>query len=113
MSRLVLHALVTALVLAPQTVNAGDPTRPPGKRMVAPSTSAAAAKAPRLTSIVISPARRHAVIDGTVVRVGDRVGSARVVDIELQGVHLQGSGDEFTLRLTRKRVKRAPGTGDE
>ena len=112
MCRLMQGLFLGVLLLTPQIGAAGDPTRPPGLR-VNPPAAGAVAKAPRLTSIVISPTHRHAVIDGNFVRVGDRVGTARVVDIELQGVHLQGSGDAFTLRLTKHRVKREPETGDE
>ena len=105
--------VLAVLLLTPQIGGAGDPTRPPGLRANPPAAGGGVAKALRLTSIVISPTHRHAVIDGNFVRVGDRVGTARVVDIELQGVHLQGSGDAFTLRLTKHRVKREPETGDE
>lgn len=68
-----------------------DPTRPP----VALSDSgqqAAEAAAPVLQSVLISPSRRLAIIDGQTVRQGEKFGASRVVKITETEVVLRGGG---------------------
>ena len=88
-----------------------DPTRPP---QVTPgvareSGAPAAAPATRLQSILISPARKLAVIDGRTVTVGARVDDATVVQIAETHVTLRQGGELKTLELypgiERKPVK--------
>ena len=88
-----------------------DPTRPP---QVAPgalreATSEAAPAALRLQSVLISPARKLAVIDGRTVTVGARVDDATVVQIAETHVTLRQGGELKTLELypgiERKPVK--------
>lgn len=52
-----------------------------------------------LQSILSSPRRRIAVINGTRVKEGDRIGSARVVRITNSHVLLNASGRMLTLHL--------------
>lgn len=84
-----------------------DPTRPPG---VGGESAPAEAVAPtRLQSVLISPHRSVAVIDGRAVSVGERVGGAKVVAISAAEVTLETGASRQTLRLLpagvdRKRV---------
>lgn len=103
-------AMVSASAACAQAPLA-DPTRPP---QVAPSfarESAAAQSAPatRLQSILISPTRKLAVIDGHTVAVGGRVDEATVVQIAETHVTLRQGGELKTLELypgiERKPVK--------
>lgn len=73
-----------------------DPTRPPTE--VTSPGAAPASSGPRLHSVIISPARRLAVIDGDTVSVGGKIGDATVVQISETEVVLK-RGDE-TERLT-------------
>jgi len=78
-----------------------DPTRPP---MVAPGARDAAAPgagagAPRLQSILISPQRRLAVIDGRTVALGGRVEQATLVQIAETYVMLRQGTELKTLEL--------------
>ncbi len=94
---------------------AGDPTRPPGPqpdvRAEAGTEPGAGTAAQRLTSIVVSPSRSVATIDGRTVRVGDSVAGARVVAIDLHRVRLRDAQGEFTLSLSSPPVKGPAGAG--
>jgi MSHA biogenesis protein MshK len=78
--------------------NLPDPTRPPAA-FALPATNAAAVSGPVLQSILISSSRRHAIIDGRTVRVGDKVGGAEVVEITAGQVTLQEGGVKRVLQL--------------
>ncbi len=87
--------LVGALALAAQAADMGDlpdPTRPHG-------ASAGGRSASGVQSILISPQRKVAVVNGREVTVGDRVGDAVVVDIRPYEVILNRNGRESRLRL--------------
>lgn len=78
-----------------------DPTRPPAQ-LLHPAAAAASPVAPRVQSILIGQStggRRVAVVDGNLVRVGDRVDGARVVAISAGEVHLQRAGGRDVLKL--------------
>jgi len=97
-----LRAAALMLVMAgagAQTVQ--DPTRPPAQ-LLHPSTAAVSPAAPRVQSILIGQhagGRRVAVVDGNLVRVGDRVRGARVVAITAGEVQLQRPGGRDVLKL--------------
>jgi MSHA biogenesis protein MshK len=76
-----------------------DPTRPPGVVPAGPAPTAEPGGMV-LRSLLVAPERRLAVIDGTQVREGDRVGGARVLEISLEGVELERAGERLHLRLT-------------
>lgn len=88
-----------------------DPTRP---SFLSPGTDAAAADATRTTpslvlnAIRLSPTRRSAMINDRSVKVGERIGDARVVAIDRDGVRLQRGTEQFTLHLLPIKVKQAP-----
>ena len=97
-------ALLSILLLAVGAVV--DPTLP-ATRAGLPAQSE---QSPfRLSSIVVSPARRVVVINGTRLGVGDRIGGARILEINLHSVRLSGSEGGFTLRLSGPPVKRFAG----
>lgn len=62
-----------------------------------------------LTSTVISPDRRFAVINGQRVTVGEVVGGARVLEIQPSWVRLRQGGRIRTVRLVPYSVKRPAG----
>lgn len=82
-----------------------DPTRPSGQSAIAPAAQEAG-PAPRLESTLISPQRRLAVIDGRMVRPGDRVGDARVLDIQPDRVTLRRADRTVHLRLLPEQTKK-------
>jgi MSHA biogenesis protein MshK len=73
-----------------------DPTRPPS---ASPSVENTRDEASRLQSVLISPGRKLAVIDGRTVTLGERVGDATVVAIAPAQVILQRGGSYQTLKL--------------
>lgn len=89
------------LMLSPALAAAGpaglaDPTRPPGA-VAAPVAAAsrvppkAAPVAPRLQSVRLGRGgEATALIDGRLLHVGDTLGEAKLVAIDLQGVQLLG-----------------------
>lgn len=90
-----------------------DPTRPP------PSVSAVesgtpSARGPVLQSVIITPRRRSAIIDGERVEQGGRYGDSDVVSITENQVVLRSVGRTETVKLypdvetTVKRTERAP-----
>lgn len=87
-------ACAAALMAAATTATAGwdlpDPTRP---------SYIAGGDGLTLQSIIVSPGRRLAVIDGRAVKVGDRVGGAVVTDIWPYEVRLRRGGKEIALHL--------------
>ena len=96
MTRAAAGFVIIALLAPPALAQPlADPTRPPD--FTAPGT-ATAPSGPRLHSVLISPGRRLAVVDGETVAVGGKVGDATVVQISETEVVLK-RGDE-TERLT-------------
>jgi len=61
-----------------------------------------------LQSILSSPQRRIAIINGERVREGDHIGSARVVHIRDSHVLLNNGGRTVTLRLLPQSIKVRP-----
>jgi len=79
-----------------------DPTRPPVEIGDAPASSvqhAARAAAKGLLSVIISPTRCAAIIDGRTIRLGEKYGEAMLVEINPQGVVLQGAQGRRSLAL--------------
>ncbi len=58
-----------------------------------------------LNAIILSPNRQVAVINGTVVKVGDEIGDAKVISIAPNTVQLDGVGGKITLFLLDKSLK--------
>lgn len=92
-----------------QAAPLADPTRPPSAAADAAGEAAPRA-GPQLQSVLISPARRVAVISGRAVALGDKYGEATVASITESAVLLQYAGRSETLRLipgVEKRERRA------
>ncbi len=71
-----------------------DPTKPPaelGNRPVAASSE--------LQSIIISPARRAAIINGQTVELGGKAGDVRLIEVSEGSVVLQGAKGRQVLTL--------------
>jgi MSHA biogenesis protein MshK len=77
-----------------------DPMRPPAALGASRDTAAGAASGgPVLQSVLISPLRKIAIVDGQTVAVGDKVGDAKVVHISEGEVTLQSGTGVSTLKL--------------
>ena len=83
---------------AAQAATLSDPTRPPSMKADAAGESAAPT-GPRLQSVLISPARRIAVISGKAVTLGDKYGDATIDSITEGAVLLRYADRRETLRL--------------
>jgi len=79
-----------------------DPTRP---EIIAATTGNTAQDQLILSAIIISPDRHVAVINGTVLKVGDNIGNATIVLIAPNKVQLQGPSDKITLFLLDQSLK--------
>jgi MSHA biogenesis protein MshK len=103
-------ALVLGVLLcgaaAAQSEKLVDPTRPPSATDPARKDGAAPAAGPQLQSVLISPARRIAVISGQTVVQGGRYGDATVERITESAVHLRYANRRQTLQLMPGIVKR-------
>lgn len=86
-----------------------DPTRPPPTPApaVAPVSATTAPKGNRLTSVIIGPRGRVAVLDGHQVREGTMVGTARVVRIQRDAVVLQTGTTQERISLYPNVVRKA------
>jgi MSHA biogenesis protein MshK len=83
-----------------------DPMRPANAAPISagPARSAAAPSGPRLTAVFLNGERRIAVIDGRVVREGDRVSGDTVIEILADNVRLARAGHTQTLRFPKSTV---------
>jgi|GEM_PF-1513037 len=82
-----------------------DPMRPPAYQQLPASVTASSENLWALSSILISPDRRVAVINGQTVHVGDKLGESVVIRIEPSSVKLKSKGREITVSLLPKMVK--------
>lgn len=94
--------LLSTLPLAAWAQVLPDPTRPPmeigdGTGWSAQQAAPAAAKG--LLSVIISPERCAAIIDGKTIRLGEKYGDATLVEIRAQGVVLQGEHGRRSMEL--------------
>jgi MSHA biogenesis protein MshK len=78
---------------------------------VAGSAQATAAP-PRLQSVLLSPHRRVAVIDGRTVELGGEVGGAMLVQIAETHVTLRSGSELKILELQPRAVRMSPVRGD-
>jgi MSHA biogenesis protein MshK len=76
-----------------------DPTRPPPGWAESAPDMAATVSGPILQSVQISAAGRTAIINGQLVRVGQKIGDARVIRISEDEVVLKGGTGMETLSL--------------
>lgn len=57
-----------------------------------------------LNGVIINDRATVAVINKTIVRIGDNVNGARVVDIQKDKVTLEQDGSEFAIHITRSEI---------
>jgi len=88
-----LAALVLACAAQAQTFR--DPMRPPGS---APAPHAPGPKTLKLEG-VIAGAQRVAIVNGQLVRAGDEVAGARIIEVLAGGVRYSRGGQTQTLLL--------------
>ncbi len=94
-----------------------DPTRP-AAALGSGAGGGAAASGPAkwtLTSTLIAPHRRVAVINGRVMQVGQKIDGAELVAVESGSVLLRRAGQRIELKLIAGNVKEAvkPAPGNE
>lgn len=88
------------LALTPHAVAEAitDPTRPPLENTIGDIAPTSGEK-PVLQSVLISPLRVEAIINGRTVKVGDKVGDAKIVKISESEVLLREGKDLQVLKL--------------
>lgn len=97
-----LIAAALVLVTAANAEALRDPTQPPTARSVAPS---AAAVAPlRVEAIFRHGDQMTAIVDGKLVRAGDRVGAALIQEITGDAVRYLRGGRSDIARLNNSKV---------
>lgn len=105
-------ALALALVAPPAARSAqamSDPTRPP-VGFFTPDDSSEAARRPVVQSIIITPQRRSAIIDGERVELRGKYGDAEVIQITETEVVLRSAAGIEALKMypgVDKAVRRA------
>lgn len=82
-------------------IEISDPTRPLDWRTEKKTVSTSKTVRPklRLSSILISPARRLAIINGRSVAEGGTVDGVKVLRVVADGVQLRWKGEQWTARL--------------
>lgn len=95
----IIAGLALLLVIAPVGFALQDPTQPEQYR---PARQGAALK---LESILFSPDRRVAVINGKALVEGERLGNARVITIGKDSVRVQQGGKIVNLKLKRPTIR--------
>src|SRR5579872_2615905 len=83
-----------------------DPTRPPAGYSRGPEGEVTTG--PVLQSVLISSARRIAIISGKTVKIGDKFGEAQVVSIAENEVVLRAGKDKQVLKLYPSLYKPGP-----
>lgn len=96
---------------AAQAESLPDPTRPPSVASAGsfPAGPVAAHGGPTLQSVIISPTRRAAIIDGETVELGGGHGDAKLVKVSESEVVLKTAEGLQTLKLFPGVEKRLPG----
>lgn len=113
-------AAAALLLSAASTAQAlTDPTRPPLELIevaaahAAPGAKASAASRPRVESILLSSARKGAIINGRYVPLGGSYGKATLVDITATGVTLKTDKSFEVLQLYPTLAKTSDASGVE
>ena len=75
-----------------------DPTQPAHLR---PATNGETLQTVRVEAILQSGERRLAIVNGKVVRAGDRVGSIQILEVSPDGVRYSRDGETNIARLTK------------
>ncbi len=101
-------ALLCGLGVVPSArAELGDPTRPPDISTVSVESLESGDAPFRVSSILMAPGRKIAIVNESRVEVGDEVGGATVIEINAQAVLLKLAGQEIELRISGQPVKLA------
>jgi len=102
----IISMVISPLLVMPLQAALEDPTRPPTATAIISEPSKKNQR-PRwtLTSTLISAQRRTAVINNTVVSLGDRINGARITSIQPSAVRLRVDGRDITLVMFKKKIK--------
>ena len=76
-----------------------DPTQPAHLR---PANASETLPTVRVEAILQSGERRVAIVNGKVVRAGDRVGAVQILEVNTDGVRYSRGGETNVARLTTK-----------
>jgi len=105
--RLIVLAAAGLLAGAALAQPLADPMRPPVESSAERSAATEIASS-RLQSVLISPGRSVAVIDGRAVRLGERVGDATLISIEPSEVTLERGAARERLTLLPSAIEKRP-----
>ncbi len=99
---------LAVLVSVTDVAALNDPTRPPARRSSTQSSGIVTAPTARLelTSILIAPERRVAVINGRSLQINERIGDYKVVDIQFDVVLVKNDNRLLPLTLKTGVVKK-------
>lgn len=95
-------ALALGMVLLTASATAQvmiDPTRPPSGSGIAEAETGAEGGGPVLQSVMISPALKAAIINGAMVKLGDKYGDAVLVRVAENEVVLKSGDESQVLKL--------------
>ena len=104
-ARATLVCLLSSVICPLAASELADPTQPPAGiyDMQGGGQGAATVTRPRanngLQSVIISPQRRAAIINGTTVELGEKIGGAKLIEVNEGGVVLQGNRGKRMLAL--------------
>jgi hypothetical protein len=102
--------LLLACALPARAADLGDPTRPPAGFSEQPKAADAPKEAPQQVSGVFLMGRKpYAVLDGQVVRVGDKLEAGKVTKIDENGIWLRTPTGPRQLKLLPDVVKKPAG----
>jgi MSHA biogenesis protein MshK len=101
-----LVAVATIAFSAVAQAELADPTRPPAHGVAQPLPDSEEEPGLRLTSILISPSRRLAIINGQLVAPGDPVAGFTVHEIGTSSVTLRGASGPQQVHLVPPAIKR-------
>lgn len=108
-------ALAAAMLLYPVAVSAQgitvDPTRPPVGYLAAGADTGEGDGGPVLQSVMISPTQRTAIINGALVKLGEKYGDAVLTRVAESEVVLRSGGVNQVLKLYPRVDKREYGQG--
>jgi hypothetical protein len=108
-------ALAAAMLLFPAAVSAQgitiDPTRPPVGYLATGADTGEGDGGPVLQSVMISPTQRTAIINGALVKLGEKYGDAVLTRVAESEVVLRSGGVNRVLKLYPRVDKREAGQG--
>jgi MSHA biogenesis protein MshK len=87
--------LVSLLLSLAAFAQLRDPTRPPGYM----NSDSAIITTWQLDAVIIAKDRKIAIINGQSIKIGEKISTYQLIDIQPNSVQLQGANDKITLFL--------------